>query len=258
MSTKEKVEILLCERVAAQINASDGADYVVDKNRHEGRIDTEVDCFLISRSGKFRKRCLQVVTIPFEAALREDRGNLAALKRGLAAKLRQRGLSACRVWLNLKEAGIAHKWKANDLGELASLIATMSVSGTTMLEEPEVWNSSPSLSILLNDVGFSNTGSGSIFVDLSIGAFIPTRGEWLKGAIDNKAAKYRGITTANLSLVIGCLGLVGWEHIAAFKEDYSEAALPFDEIWAVWSNGTEILKCGRQDEAHQGLPTELS
>ena len=241
MDKTEHIERDFCDHLGLYINARTGADYYADKNSIE---DDDVDFFLVSRSGGFPRHSLQVVTIPFDYALREDRDSIGKLKSNLSIKLKECVQDRCLVTLFLSQSGRTRRWNAAEIDKLASLVCQMSASGSPSLSYASIRSYSPELSDLVHRVSFfPSPALEEVVVSVVMGGFIPQGGERIAEAIDKKRRKYGMEGTKNISLVIGALGLVGHAEIEAFQQTHPPATLPFHEVWVVsLYDGTVQLK----------------
>ncbi|HLW82453.1 MAG TPA: hypothetical protein VKS20_10475 [Candidatus Acidoferrales bacterium] len=229
-SHQKGVELKAARRLAGELNKLDGTDYYAQNNSND-----PPDCLLVSASGKFQQKEVEVTSIPecSEHAKREDNGNLARFERDLGKQLTPQ-ITGYNIAYALTEKGLIRGVSQKQIEKLTKVAIeslTKDTSRNHLDLSPEV------LDGLAPDVAEA--------VDWIIFARIPTEHRntfrpvlnywesahpgWIENAIGNKAAKYAPREAARYDLVIVGTWQLGLEDIEVCARRNHKS--PFRSIW---------------------------
>lgn len=222
--------IWLCDQVAAELNRADGSDYraaLVDEQ------DNIADALLVSDSGRWPQRLLQVTTIPRDLQHRETSSNRDRVEQRLKEALESHQTD-CIITLHLSEQGNEVGLKPQHIKRLAQLVRDSSGQPIAEWTGEQLWQADAELSDRVSHMTVHRLpGYGKIDVTIPLSRYMPPEGSWIHDAITQKAKRYGLDTVKNVVLVIGALGLVTPSNTASFQAAHAQEQLPFAEIWLV-------------------------
>jgi hypothetical protein len=226
---KKAWEVAQGTLVAHGLNRAEGCDYICQPSESE-----PADVVLTSPSGKFKRREAQVVSVPFDFRSRDDKQTVQRVQTALGELLKARGAHHMLVGLILSGKAEMHGVRPTLIKQLADLIARVAESSKAELRYKEIYACSPKLAEMFHEVRISHHPDiiQDVSVDIPAGGAFPLDGRWIEEGIQKKVEKYGGEKAVlTLMLIIGVAGFVENRQVNAFKQAFTEAQLPFAEIW---------------------------
>jgi len=229
---KKERELTVCGTVAAEINRTTGADY------HPVPGSTEpIDVMLVSQSGAFEARPLQVVSIPIDYVIRLDNHNVEKARGQFSGALSLRGFHGCHASMGLTDRAKASGVPADAIASLADLATTRWEGGglLQLTAEDDFYPAEPRLCDFFHYIHLIKTGSDRIHVTVPQACWIPSDGRWIEDAVKKKTEKtrYDRGASSKLALVIDGSVHLDSEQIGSFRRGLGGRALPFREVWIV-------------------------
>jgi|SRR5271156_3866705 len=227
--------------VAKILNETEGSDYEAEPAKQE-----PADVILKSSSGEYPDREAQIVSIPLDFRSRDDKGTIEKLRTSLRDFLMVRGLRHLLVGIipsNRTEMGGMPKHLVEKLAEIIER-AGSKVDVHLKYEDLEQYDHEVSDMVHFVNVSHHPEIIEDIEIDIPAGGAVPIDGQWIEEGIRKKLVKYGGEDAVkSLGLIIGVAGFVDDKQVNAFKTTFSEANLPFAEIWINTEfHGTHCLK----------------
>jgi hypothetical protein len=238
---KKQWEIRQGFRVAKVLNDTEGFDYEAGPAKQE-----PADVILKSSSGKYPDREAQIVSIPLDFRSRDDKGTIEKLRTSLRDFLTARKLRHLLVGVipsSRTEMGGAPKHLVE---KLAEIIEREGSKVDVHLKYEDLEKYDPEVADMVHFVNVSHHPEiiEGVEIDIPAGGAVPIDGQWIEEGIRKKLVKYGGEDAVkSLALIIGVAGFVDDRQVNAFKKTFSEANLPFAEIWINTEfHGTYCLK----------------
>jgi hypothetical protein len=223
-------ELWLTQQVATELNAAEGADY---QAVILGEQDNVADTLLVSESGRWPRRTVQVTTIPSDIQHREVSGNRERIEKQLREAILARE-NGCVVTVHLSDKGDQFGLRPQQIQRLAELIGDSAGQPSAEWSGEELWELDEELSESVSHLSVHHLlGYGTVDVLIPFSHHTRVDGAWIEEAIDKKVKRYGRQTVRNITLVIGALGLVTASQVTSFRESHAPAELPFAEIWLV-------------------------
>lgn len=239
----KKRELVACQWVADEMNNAHGTDY------HAERVEVRLqwpDVRLVSDSGKYRAREVEVVRTPQDFTILPDNKNLQEFERRLRAALMACGVSGCLIDVAWTKEAVRYGLKhcQTTITELANIIAK-EIAGThehghvrigkSAFRDPGVYNAVDFVSAVC-------VRQPILQVTSCDGVMLPPDGRWIEEAIRKKSGKYDPGVVRDSILVVDGFPFIEWEQVAAFRASHSPAQLPYCEIWVVTVSGPCTVK----------------
>ncbi len=229
-------EMFACMQIANQLNIAEGTDYRAEPG------EDPPDAWLVSPSGRYPRRALEVVTTPFDGSItRRDHKNYSKLERKLEKQLIERRQHKLRVSVCWSETAVRHGVQDSVISGLADIIIEHPDTKGT-LESEDTWERSPEVSDAFHYINILRLPYEAVEVTSYSGGWLRRDGGWIEQAIDKKRRRYGTAGVKDVTLVIDGSSYVHSEQIESFGGSHSVDQLPFFEIWVVNLSGGHRLK----------------
>lgn len=228
-AAKKAWEIEQGSCVARELNNAEGSDYEAEASKHE-----PADVVLASPSRKFQPRDAQVVSIPLDFRSRDDKQTVKHVETRLRNLLTARNVRHLLVGLVMSGDAEMHGVKPALLEQLADLIANERREQNVTLRYDNIYERAPELAEMFHNIFISHHPDviEEVSIDIPAGSAVPADGRWIEEGIRKKVERYGGENAVkDLMLIVGVAGFVDDEQVAAFRKAFTEADLPFAEIW---------------------------
>jgi hypothetical protein len=230
---KKRKEIDCCQELATELNRRDGTDYRAEASDRE-----PADVRLVSESGNFPHRLVQVVSIPLHTSreFRDDNHNIESLRERLMEGLRTTSLKQLYVNISLTCWGEAHGLDKGRENALRQTIIDQCESVSEALRIHHTHRFPEQLAGHVECVCLCYVPAIKT-VDVGInhgGGLLPEDGRWIEEGIKLKTSKYGGQKAVkDLILVIDASAFVDPEQVTNFLQTHFPSTLPFAEVWLV-------------------------
>jgi hypothetical protein len=187
MGLAEKArEVLVCQRVAEEINFVEGTDYRAWPSKSE-----PYDALLLSDSGGHATRQAQVVSTPQDFTIRYDNKNTRRFERTLRLDLERLGVSHCQITVNWKESAVRHGTENRLIMRLAEIIAAeLPTDGYFCMRGVDLYDHSPEISEIVNYASMYRFQGTTLAVHSTCSWRSPRDGRWIEDALAKKLQRY--------------------------------------------------------------------
>ena len=231
-------EVFVCELVAEAINVSEGTDY----RAHPYKSDPP-DVLLVSETGRYATRQVEVVSTPQDPAIRYDNKNKRHFEHTLRIALERLGVAECQVTVNWTEAAMRYGTQDRRIVQFARIIAhRLPADGHLSIRGVELYDCSPEISEIVNYVSMFRLQGMTLSVNSACSWWAPRDGQWIEAALAKKLKRYGGREISSLTLVIDGLAHLDAEQMSSFRANNKLNEIPFAELWAVTMGKAYRLK----------------